>query len=72
MRVLEKRIAGAGETIANNASPAEMQKIIAKLMSQCNEKAFELEIKSADNRILQEQLHSAFRTANTTQGSILQ
>ncbi|KAH1031316.1 hypothetical protein J1N35_043490 [Gossypium stocksii] len=33
-----------------------MQQIIMKLMTQYNEKSFELKIKSADNRILKEQL----------------
>jgi centromeric protein E len=28
MRVLEQRITGAGETIANNASPAETQQVL--------------------------------------------
>ncbi|XP_057861675.1 kinesin-like protein KIN-7D, mitochondrial [Cryptomeria japonica] len=56
MKILEQRITGSSIAAANNASPMEMQQTIAKLMSQYNEKAFELEIKSADNRILQEQL----------------
>ncbi|KAL9312441.1 hypothetical protein ACSQ67_017893 [Phaseolus vulgaris] len=30
---------------------------VTRLMTQCNEKAFELELKSADNRVLQEQLN---------------
>jgi len=71
MRVLEQRITGAGETIANNASPAETQQRIAKLMSQCNEKGFELEIKSADNRILQEQLQAKDSENNELQETIL-
>lgn len=71
MRVLERRITGTGEAIANNASPAETQQTIAKLMSQCNEKAFELEIKSADNRILQEQLQAKDSENNELQETIL-
>ncbi|KAG8472406.1 hypothetical protein CXB51_035374 [Gossypium anomalum] len=35
-----------------------MQQIVMKLMTQCNEKSFELEIKLVDNRILQEQLQN--------------
>ncbi|KAJ6368713.1 hypothetical protein OIU78_001151 [Salix suchowensis] len=35
-----------------------MQQTVMRLMTQCNEKAFELEITSADNRILQEQLQN--------------
>ncbi|ONM52436.1 hypothetical protein ZEAMMB73_Zm00001d019187 [Zea mays] len=34
----------------------DMQQIITKLTTQCSEKAFELELKLADNRVLQEQL----------------
>ncbi|KAK9081972.1 hypothetical protein Syun_030954 [Stephania yunnanensis] len=34
----------------------DMQQTIMRLAAQCNEKDFELEIKSADNRILEEQL----------------
>lgn len=71
MRVLEQRISGTGESIANNASPAEMQQTVAKVMSQCNEKAFELEIKSADNRILQEQLQAKDSENNELQETIL-
>lgn len=44
---------------------------IAKLMSQCNEKAFELEIKSADNRILQEQPQAKESENNELQETIL-
>ncbi|KAH6789395.1 Kinesin motor family protein [Perilla frutescens var. frutescens] len=56
MRVLEQRIVESGEASVANASMVEMQQTIMKLMTQCSEKGFELEIKSADNRVLQEQL----------------
>ncbi|KAH6804224.1 Kinesin motor family protein [Perilla frutescens var. frutescens] len=56
MRVLEQRIVKSGEASVANASMVEMQQTIMKLMTQCSEKGFELEIKSADNRVLQEQL----------------
>ncbi|KAK9092024.1 hypothetical protein Syun_026935 [Stephania yunnanensis] len=39
-----------------NTSLVDMQKTIMRVEAQCNEKDFELEIKSADNRILEEQL----------------
>ncbi|CAK9140078.1 unnamed protein product, partial [Ilex paraguariensis] len=58
MRVLEQRIIESGEASISNASLVEMQQTLMKLMTQCNEKGFELEIKSADNRILQEQLQN--------------
>ncbi|KAL1208185.1 Kinesin-like protein KIN-7M [Cardamine amara subsp. amara] len=56
MRSLEQRLTESGEASIANASSVEMQQKVARLMAQCNEKSFELEIISADNRILQEQL----------------
>ncbi|KAK2978273.1 hypothetical protein RJ640_017124 [Escallonia rubra] len=73
MRVLEQRINESGEASVANASMVDMQQTVMRLMTQCNENGFELEvsgeidlmfmlspllIKSADNRILQEQLQS--------------
>ncbi|KAL2537590.1 Kinesin motor family protein [Forsythia ovata] len=58
MRVLEQRIVESGEASVANASLVEMQQTVMKLMAQYSEKGFELEIKSADNRILQEQLQN--------------
>ncbi|XWS67846.1 hypothetical protein CRYUN_Cryun04dG0039700 [Craigia yunnanensis] len=58
MRVLEQRIIQSSEASIANASLVDMQQTVMKLMTQCNEKSFELEIKSADNRILQEQLQN--------------
>ncbi|KAL1309014.1 hypothetical protein HN51_051677 [Arachis hypogaea] len=57
MRVLEQRITECGESSVANSSLVEMQQTVTRLMTQCNEKAFELELKSADNRVLQEQLN---------------
>ncbi|CAL0329260.1 unnamed protein product [Lupinus luteus] len=57
MIVLEQRISECGESSIANSSLVEMHQTVERLMSQCNEKAFELEIKSADNRVLQEQLN---------------
>ncbi|RDX75188.1 Kinesin-like protein KIN-7D, mitochondrial [Mucuna pruriens] len=57
MRVLEQRLIETGESPVANSSLVEMQQTVTRLMTQCNEKAFELEIKSADNRVLQEQLN---------------
>ncbi|CAE6151286.1 unnamed protein product [Arabidopsis arenosa] len=56
MRALEQLIIESGEASIANASLVEMQQKVMSLMTQCNEKSFELEIKSADNCILQEQL----------------
>ncbi|CAJ2679355.1 unnamed protein product [Trifolium pratense] len=58
MRGIEQRIIESGETSVANTTLVEMQQTVTRLMTQCNEKAFELEIKSADNRVLQEQLNS--------------
>ncbi|XP_028080240.1 kinesin-like protein KIN-7D, mitochondrial isoform X3 [Camellia sinensis] len=58
MRILEQRITESGEASIANASLVDMQQTVMKLMAQCNEKGFDLEIKSADNRILQEQLQN--------------
>ncbi|KAK3412575.1 kinesin-like protein KIN-7D, mitochondrial [Eucalyptus grandis] len=58
MRALEQHITESGEASIANASLVEMQQTVMRLMAQCNEKGFELEIKSADNRILQEQLQN--------------
>ncbi|KAG2240151.1 hypothetical protein Bca52824_091033 [Brassica carinata] len=56
MRALEQLIIESGEASIANASLVEMQQKVMSLMTQCNGKTFELEIKSADNCILQEQL----------------
>ncbi|KAL6517339.1 Kinesin-like protein KIN-7D, mitochondrial [Orobanche minor] len=58
MRVLEQRIVEGGEASVANASIVEMQQTVMKLKAQCSEQGFELEIKSADNRVLQEQLQT--------------
>lgn len=58
MRALEQRIVQSGEASVANASLVDMQQTVSRLMTQCNEKAFELELKAADNRILQEQLQN--------------
>uniref|UniRef100_A0A162B7I0 Kinesin-like protein n=1 Tax=Daucus carota subsp. sativus TaxID=79200 RepID=A0A162B7I0_DAUCS len=58
MRVFERRMLESGESSGTNASLVDMQQTVTRLLAQCNEKGFELEIKSADNRILQEQLEN--------------
>ncbi|XP_014501420.1 kinesin-like protein KIN-7D, mitochondrial [Vigna radiata var. radiata] len=59
MKVLEQRLIEieTGDSPVSNSSLIEMQQTVTRLMTQCNEKAFELELKSADNRVLQEQLN---------------
>ncbi|KAL4348245.1 hypothetical protein GQ457_17G002330 [Hibiscus cannabinus] len=58
MRALEQRMIESGEASIANASFVDMQQTVMELMTQCSEKSFELEIKSADNRVLQEQLQN--------------
>lgn len=58
MRILEQRMMETGEASFANASMVDMQQTVMKLMTQCSEKGFELEIKTADNRVLQEQLQN--------------
>ncbi|KAM6542080.1 hypothetical protein CsatB_006527 [Cannabis sativa] len=55
IRILEQRMIGSFEMIPHTDS-IELSQTLSKLTTQLNEKTFELEIKSADNRILQEQL----------------
>ncbi|EFJ12447.1 hypothetical protein SELMODRAFT_124179 [Selaginella moellendorffii] len=71
MSIIEKRIAGSAEASSTNASGFEMSQTISKLISQLHEKAFELEIKSADNRILQEQLQSQTNEINELQETVV-
>lgn len=56
MRALEQRIMESGEASVSSASLVDMQQTVSKLTTQCSQKGFELELKTADNRILQEQL----------------
>ncbi|PHU04707.1 Kinesin-related protein 11 [Capsicum chinense] len=58
MRILEQRIVENGEASVSKASLVEMQQTLMKLMTQYSQTGFELEIKSADNRILQEELQN--------------
>ncbi|KAG6401410.1 hypothetical protein SASPL_138266 [Salvia splendens] len=71
MRALEQRIVERREASVANASMVEMQQTVMKLMAQCSEKAFELEIMSADNRILQEQLQNKCAENKELQEKIL-
>ncbi|CAA6656394.1 unnamed protein product [Spirodela intermedia] len=56
MSALELQISEISETAADNASLLDLQHKVMKLMTQCSEKGFELELRTADNRILQDQL----------------
>ncbi|CAA7396776.1 unnamed protein product [Spirodela intermedia] len=56
MRVLEQRMFGSFESSPHSLNNHEMSQALSKMATQLNEKTFELEIMSADNRILQDQL----------------
>ncbi|KAF3796700.1 Kinesin-related protein 11 [Nymphaea thermarum] len=71
MRILEQRITESSEASMANASLVDLQQTVTRLMTQCNEKAFELEIKSADNRVLQEQLLQKCSENNDLQEKIV-
>ncbi|KAJ6685385.1 KINESIN-LIKE PROTEIN KIN-7C MITOCHONDRIAL [Salix purpurea] len=71
MHVLERRMTGSVEMTSNTSSSIEMPKALSKLTTQLNEKTFELEITSADNRILQEQLQIKIAENTEMQETIL-
>ncbi|GJV68712.1 zinc finger, CCHC-type containing protein [Tanacetum coccineum] len=58
MRDLEKQIVESNEASISNTSLADMQQTMMQLMKQIDEKGFELKIRPADNRILQEELQN--------------
>lgn len=55
--LLEKQIADSIMTCHNKMDKSEVSQTIAELVAQLNEKSFELEVKAADNRVIQEQLN---------------
>lgn len=67
---LEKQIADAVAANYDNMNKSEMAQTVAELVSQLNEKSFELEVKTADNRIIQEQLDLKMGECETLQGEI--
>ncbi|KAI5017412.1 hypothetical protein ZWY2020_042300 [Hordeum vulgare] len=71
LRALEQKIMESGEASVANASMVDMQQTITKLTAQCNERAFDLELKSADNRVLQEQLQQKSMEINDLQEKVL-
>lgn len=55
--LLEKQIADSINASQNKMDTLELSQSVSLLMAQLNEKSFELEVKAADNRIIQEQLN---------------
>uniref|UniRef100_A0A7N0TVQ6 Uncharacterized protein n=1 Tax=Kalanchoe fedtschenkoi TaxID=63787 RepID=A0A7N0TVQ6_KALFE len=58
VKTLEQLINESGEASVVKASLVEMQQTITRLTAQCDEKSFELELRTADNYILQDQLQN--------------
>lgn len=54
---LEKQIADTMVAYHDKMEKSDMSQMIAELLSRLNEKSFDLEVKTADNRIIQEQLN---------------
>ncbi|KAK3013093.1 hypothetical protein RJ639_008154 [Escallonia herrerae] len=72
IRILEQRMIGSVEMSQHTSNSIEMSQALSKLATQLNQKTFELEIKSADNRILQEQLQLKVSETADMQEKILQ
>ncbi|KAL7138636.1 hypothetical protein ABFS83_10G177300 [Erythranthe nasuta] len=70
------QIASLGKQIADSINPhgekgkVEDSQVVAELMEQLNEKSFELEVKAADNRIIQEQLNQKISECDELQQTI--
>ncbi|GKU87612.1 hypothetical protein SLEP1_g1982 [Rubroshorea leprosula] len=71
IRILEQRMIGSVAMTPHTSNSTEMSQALSKLTTQLNEKTFELEIKSADNRVLQEQLQMKITENSELQESIL-
>ncbi|GAV71948.1 Kinesin domain-containing protein [Cephalotus follicularis] len=71
IHILEQRMIGSVEMSPLISNATEMSQAFSKLTTQLNERIFELEIKSADNRILQEQLQMKTSENSELQETIL-
>ncbi|KAL0383790.1 UNVERIFIED_CONTAM: Kinesin-like protein KIN-7D, chloroplastic [Sesamum calycinum] len=71
------QIASLGKQIADSVIPhgekdkLEESQSVAEVMAQLNEKSFELEVKAADNRIIQEQLNQKILECEELQATIV-
>ncbi|XP_056158762.1 kinesin-like protein KIN-7K, chloroplastic isoform X2 [Syzygium oleosum] len=68
--LLEKQIADSIVASHDKMGKHEVSQHIADLMAQLNEKSFELEVKTADNRVIQEQLNEKTRECEGLQETI--
>ncbi|KAK4718691.1 hypothetical protein R3W88_017029 [Solanum pinnatisectum] len=71
IHILEQRMVGSVERMPQGSINIELSQVLSKLAAQLNEKIFELEIKSADNRVLQEQLKLKMMENSEMQETIL-
>nr|XP_043614469.1 kinesin-like protein KIN-7E, chloroplastic [Erigeron canadensis] len=71
IHLLEQRMISSAEMNPHNLKSLEISQVPSKLVTQLNEKTFELEIKTADNRILQEQLQVKVSENTEMQQTIL-
>ncbi|GAB2295466.1 Kinesin-like protein KIN-7D, chloroplastic [Dionaea muscipula] len=67
---LEKNISDCIVVSHNKMDKLEMSQTIADLVGQLNEKSFELEVKCADNRVIQEQLSQKISECEEFQAQI--
>ncbi|KAL5559646.1 hypothetical protein UlMin_035857 [Ulmus minor] len=71
IRILEQRMIGSLEMTQHAFNSTELSQTLSQLTSRLNETTFELEIKSADNRVLQEQLQMKISENSEMQETIL-
>lgn len=67
---LEKQIADSIVASHNKMDKLEISQSISELVAQLNEKSFELEVKAADNRIIQEHLNQKIHECEGLQDTI--
>ncbi|TKY62515.1 Kinesin-related protein 11 [Spatholobus suberectus] len=67
---LEKQISNSFIASDKTEQSGALQQTVAELMAQLNEKSFELEVKAADNRIIQEQLNQKICECESQQEEI--
>ncbi|OIV95465.1 hypothetical protein TanjilG_06927 [Lupinus angustifolius] len=68
--LLEKQISRSLTASDNMDQSGVSQEIVAEMIAQLNEKSFELEVKSADNRIIQEKLNQKVCECESLQETI--
>lgn len=68
--LLEERIADSLISSHHKADKVELSQSVAELEAQLNEKSFELEVKAADNRIIQDQLSQKIKECEGMQETV--